>query len=329
MASEGSSLRARASAASTKPDDAVTDADDPQKPAKRSFALRCLFAVFPTPYLIPIWGLIALNWVMHMVLRDIWWGVPVIACGHFFLVMTIISFAQACNTPPGSPPPSSNYKSNDLPPRAYFLQREQTIILGFDHYCWWLGAPIGWYNRKFFLQFVIYASSLAGYSFVFITMDTFRLLPGAFGGDPPDHIHRRYAEANAQFMQMQHPHMGMGTVNIGPFPANLMYLALAIEALNGRQMLYCGLMLVVGAANLVAFGLLGGFAAWHVYMVLKNQTTLHPPGEENYDLGALTNWKQVFGQAPWLWMLPVWGGDAPHGDGLSWPRRNKDAAPGV
>ena len=80
---------------------------------------------------------------------------------------------------------------------------------------------------------------------------------------------------------MQHQHMGMGTVNIGPFPANLMYLALAIEALNGRQMLYCGLMLVVGAANLVAFGLLGGFAAWHVYMVLKNQTTLHPPGEEN------------------------------------------------
>ena len=126
--------------------------------------------------LIPIWGLIARS-VMHMVIAYL------VGCAgdrvrHFFLVMTIISFAQACNTPPGSPPPSSNYKSNDLPPRAYFLQREQTIILGFDHYCWWLGAPIGWYNRKFFLQFVIYASSLAGYSFVFITMDTFRLLPG-------------------------------------------------------------------------------------------------------------------------------------------------------
>jgi len=61
----------------------------------------------------------------------------------------------------------------------------------------------------------------------------------------------------------------------------------------------------------VAFGLgLLCFSVQHIQLVLQNKTTLESfdrnfEDENPYDLGFYENWKQVFGDEPKLWFLPV------------------------
>lgn len=50
------------------------------------------------------------------------------------------------------------------------------------------------------------------------------------------------------------------------------------------------------ACDAVSAVLLGIFALSHMRMILRNQTSLYPDGEEQYDLGLAANWRTVFGK---------------------------------
>ena len=62
---------------------------------------------------------------------------------------------------------------------------------------------------------------------------------------------------------------------------------------------------------------LGIFGGWHVYMVLRNRTTVEPD-EKKYDVGLVANVRQVMGRDAALWLLPLEGA-GPTVDGIHWP----------
>ena len=57
-----------------------------------------------------------------------------------------------------------------------------------------------------------------------------------------------------------------------------------------------GALLWLVACDLVAAVLLGIFAISHIRLVLRNQTSMHPFGEDEYDVGGTRNWRAVFGK---------------------------------
>ena len=63
--------------------------------------------------------------------------------------------------------------------------------------------------------------------------------------------------------------------------------------------------------------LLGLFGGWHVWLVLRNRTTL-APNERRYDVGLVANVRQVMGRQAALWLLPIEGA-GPTVDGIHWP----------
>jgi len=70
---------------------------------------------------------------------------------------------------------------------------------------------------------------------------------------------------------------------------------------------------------------LAGFAGFHTFLVLRNRTTienneprqaLHNEALKRMDTNSRTHWRQVMGNNPWLWLLPVTV--ACQGDGVHW-----------
>lgn len=280
--------------------------------------------------MILIWLLVVANYVVHVVTRETWWGARTVLAGHVVLLLQIFSFASAVHTHPGSPPADWEDKGDvaavtfgpateeapagvRVPPRAYYVKRMGATVLGFDHYCWWLGCAIGWRNRKFFVLFVLWSMLLAGFGCVVTGSDLGAMVPGVtmLGGNPRD-LDPRLVH---QLDQLRHANP-LGN----PMPA--LVLALAMSELSGPEMARAVVLSVILMADLVATILLGIFGVWHVHMILRNRTSIGPPGEEAYDVGTGDNWRQVMGRKWWLWPLPMYGsGDGPHGDGMSWPTR--------
>ena len=68
-------------------------------------------------------------------------------------------------------------------------------------------------------------------------------------------------------------------------------------------------------------------------MALSNKTTIENLEKKNeeylslFDIGAKSNWKQIFGMNKMLWPFPMFAGSGkPLGDGIYWPtNRNEDS----
>lgn len=90
------------------------------------------------------------------------------------------------------------------------------------------------------------------------------------------------------------------------------------EPADEHSMLYMSLVL-----NSTLCVTVTGFGAFHVKMVLTNETTIEPgrgclAGRSKYNVGWRKNVESVMGENPWLWLLPVYG-SGPTGDGIHWP----------
>ena len=287
---------------------------------QRSILVRVLHYIFPACPMVLIWLLVAANYVMHMLVRETSWSVPIIVTGHALTAVQMVAFAQCVHTHPGSPPPNwaATAPPNGhwttcmvdgvpLPPRAYYVRRLGEAVLGFDHFCWWLGAPVGWRNRKFFVHFVLYSSMLAGFALVLTLKDLIQLVPGfeMLGGRPLNVDHSKFNALRAAAPLGQ------------PLPMMVLAYAMGEISANALGRAMC-LFLLVGI-DAVACMLLGGFGLYHVYLILHNRTSMDPPGEGLYRLSRGENWRQVMGRKWWLWALPVWLDDGPIGNGMSWP----------
>jgi len=132
-----------------------------------------LFArAFSTHLLTVIWLIEALNYGVHVIFRPEPWNAVSVASGYALWAVQLVSLARCQLTDPGSvsdeweaqakagvvPSTACKRSGRLLPPRARYVRRAGRVIVGFDHYCFWLGTPIGFRNRKFFILFVLYSA---------------------------------------------------------------------------------------------------------------------------------------------------------------------------
>eukprot|EP01065_Artemidia_motanka_P038685 TRINITY_DN47540_c0_g1_i1.p1 TRINITY_DN47540_c0_g1~~TRINITY_DN47540_c0_g1_i1.p1 ORF type:complete len:375 (+),score=57.79 TRINITY_DN47540_c0_g1_i1:52-1125(+) len=232
-----------------------------------------------------------------------------IAVFHILLGLMLVSYVQVIVTDAGGVPEwwvnavmehsgavAHEYCKKTCgpkPPRSHYDRLTQRLVLNMDHFCPWVANTVGFYNRKFFVLFLVYCSMTclwaAGSMVLVFPTQT---LPWVAAG-------RRCRPA---FIR--------GTVSRTTCPPtppstptfqSLMLVALLFDTTFGL-MLIC-------------------FAAVHIQMALTNETTIEGRRYNvpfRYDVGRRRNWEQVFGTKPLLWFLPVWG-SGPAGDGLSWP----------
>lgn len=125
----------------------------------------------------------------------------------------------------------------------------------------------------------------------------------------------------------------VGFYNYKFFLLTLLYacVALALTAglsfqrlteIGAEQPAARGFAMLTAGHSLFLLATLGGFLAFHIFLVSRNITTIEfIEGDDSkscYDLGFAANWIAVLGPQPSAWLLPV-GGSI--GDGLSFPVR--------
>ena len=107
------------------------------------------------------------------------WNAASVAVGYGLWAIQLICLYKLQLTDPGSvprsweqlaakgiEPASIDGRSGRLvPARARYCRRANAVVLALDHYCHWLGTPIGFGNRKLFVLF-------CGYSAIFCAMGT-------------------------------------------------------------------------------------------------------------------------------------------------------------
>ena len=208
-----------------------------------------------------------------------------------------------------------------VPPRARFVRSAGRIILGFDHYCIWLGTPVGAHNRKHFLLFVFYSATFCAMGSVHSIYELTYAMPVRqrqppfpwLMRTPKENVAIRLAQQSATWKEFgQHSMYG---AKFGILE-RIEWFSLVL----GKGGLYAWMVYVSTFANVVGAVLLIGFGSHHLYMVLRNETSLQS-GPSAYDLGYTRNWQQVFGQRAWLWALPVDG----HGQarGYNYPLKSQ------
>ena len=100
---------------------------------------------------------------------------------HIITALAIISYYRAVTTDPGSIPKTAEWEKENTakkqeglrfcnrekkwkPDRAHYCSAIGRNVLKMDHYCPWLANCVGYFNHKFFILFIIYATVASGWS---------------------------------------------------------------------------------------------------------------------------------------------------------------------
>jgi len=171
------------------------------------------------------------------------------------------------------------------PPRSHYDQVSKTLVLCLDHYCPWMFNAIGYFNYRYFVNFLVFVFTAMMYG----ALISYRPFANSTGP--------LYREQLVQFRKT-----GVWT-RIHP------YTPITSE----RVPLSLGFMLCLAVG--IAVALLGGF---HVYLVFSGQTTIEFHGNfvrkmkakklgqkyrNPYDMGWKRNWQQVYGDYDDGWMM--------------------------
>ena len=253
---------------------------------------------------------------------DLLWKSSNIALGVCYLAVFWVLFSlltlaavRTCTKQAGNPPIASEQQfpiqqlqqpvpkeSEEIPPirdyncpfcgrmkpeRCHHCSICKKCVLKMDHHCPWVNNCIGFGNYKFFYLFLFYT----------VLVDAFVL-----------------GVVISRFV------VGAGKSDS--------------DYSKGAQIIFLVTIVLDGLIMVSSSVLLG----YHTWLTLGNKTTLEATmfGAERaksmlvmqgvredlippniYDLGPLENWKQVFGDCGWKWMLPVY---STKGDGMSFPR---------
>ena len=139
---------------------------------RRRMWVRVCGSGLRSPLLLPIWGLEALNYAVHVTLRPAPWNLVSQTVGYVLWALQLACFFRCQLVPPTEIPDDWRDRAAAgltestvcprtgqlLPPRARHVRRAGAVILGFDHYCFWLGTAIGLHNRKYFVLFVCWSA---------------------------------------------------------------------------------------------------------------------------------------------------------------------------
>ena len=185
-----------------------------------------------------------------------------------------------------------------LPPRSYYLQRRGHVVLGFDHYCVWIGMPIGISNRRYFIQFLLYSSLLCFWG----------------GGMSVYAISHKWSVPSLSDEEASKITMwataAIKLSYLSPALASVLRLfGLGMHSDFAFELFVTGLDVLGGVT-------LGGFCSFQCWLVLRNRSTL-APGNAKYDVGRRLNWQQQMGVRVAAWLLPLSTRGA--SDGLHYP----------
>ncbi|KAF7455785.1 DHHC zinc finger domain-containing protein [Cryptosporidium felis] len=230
-------------------------------------------------------------------------GASVSAAFHLVFALFLISFYQCSNTEPGRVPAKWGFRVGDeskrrryckvcqvwKPDRTHHCSECGKCVLNMDHHCPWINNCVGFYNRKFFIQLLIYAQLSLLFLFaqgaLYLVEQYVSLWPyNSLGGDPTP-------------------------------------LGRSIEAIKLTMVI---VMLIIVTPLLLA---LFPFSRLHIGFIVRNLTTiesLSPQSPEygRYDLGPERNIQQAFGHDPMQWFCPFnTRSSRPVGDGVRWPVR--------
>jgi hypothetical protein len=277
--------------------------------------------VLISPMICFVFGIVALSYVPLVVWYE---SRSALAIAHlmFFHALVALLLSSYCMTvcvDPGAPPgwwlereiERGNprqlrrcQRSDQLkPPRSHYCSVTRRLVLNMDHFCPWVDNTVGYYNRKFFILFLVYACATCLYA----AGARARLARpvGALRNPSARALaqHRR-ARALARDAVMLYFEGSLDVTRRGSLGASTIRLmAMMVDVSLGVALIF--------------------FASFHLSMAARNETTIESCGmaDPRYDMGSEANLEQVFGRSKWLWWLPVYG-DGPVGDGIHWPERD-------
>ncbi|KAL7576105.1 hypothetical protein ACA910_000884 [Epithemia clementina (nom. ined.)] len=171
------------------------------------------------------------------------------------------------------------------PPRSHYDHVTKRLVLNLDHYCPWMFNSIGYFNYRYFVNFLVYVFLGMSYG-ALLTFEPFMLLQTVEYS-----THSKHERAMRQHLPRPQPMI--------PHRDEKMLISLAF--------MICA---AIGFAILI----LGGF---HVFLVLTAQTTIEFHGNWSkwrrqgnkfrnpYSEGYRKNWRRIYGDQPWfLAVLP-------------------------
>lgn len=302
-----------------------------------------------------IWSVVGLNFLVLAVLRPLQeqWHPLSVLVGYAGLMLQAVSFYRVRYTDPGTVtdewlaaaaagkvPASVCPRSGKLvPPRGLFVRRAgESVILGFDHYCFWIGAPIGLRNRRHFIHFTMWTAVMAIVASAHLVYELGVALPArlrlhetmvalAAGPETLSAWRRRglqlltepsaMAGWSAQEAEDWQQLFGPEWVAV-PF---IWGMELCAAAYTQRRLRYLTLLLLALAVDAVSAVVMGYQVLWHLHLVLTGRTSL-ADDDDSYDAGRRKNWEHVFGTTR-LWPLPLKAG-GPTCDGFTWPECEGD-----
>lgn len=170
------------------------------------------------------------------------------------------------------------------PPRAHYCHVSKGLVFCLDHYCPWMFNSVGYFNYRYFVNFLIFAcvAMLYGAS---LTYTPFLLLSTS--------KYREQLRANKHHLKVSNDPTRLPRMEpFLPYPHEKMYITLTFM-----------LSLAVGlAVAMLCF--------FHIYLVLSSQTTIEFHGnmtnarrakkagkkwKNPYSFGTLRNFEQVYG----------------------------------
>ena len=297
-----------------------------------------------------VWLLEAVNFLVHVVKRPHPWNRISQMVGYTLWFFNLSSLVACQLVAPGAPSPewvaraaagectSTVCKRSGqlLPERALYTRNADSVVLALDHYCLWIGTPIGLRNRKFFILFVWYSA-------LFCWMGCWHSLH-AFHCDLPAHIPLpRMPEhwplhiydspsewvsllppTAAEWLPQCQRHLLLPKVGSLSDTCRILvsfHMRRLLHAFSLGRLSYMLLLMLSVWANFATAAYLSWLALEQLYHVLRNRTNVEPSNGQ-YDVGMLRNWMQIFGRRPLLWPLPLIG-DGPTVDGYTWPLNPK------
>jgi palmitoyltransferase len=195
------------------------------------------------------------------------------------------------------------------PPRSHFDSVTGRLVLNFDHFCPWVCNSVGFFNRKFFIQFLAYTSLATAYGAVCLG---YLVYTGQSALS-----HKKHASAGPAVGQHSTHTIpssaGVQPATSTPVPHFFGLFSLDESTSVDIMTLMASLIDAVFAVSLTLF------CAAHVWMATRNQTTIESASYSRpYRLDWRRNMESVFGRNRWHWVLPVYG-EGPAGDGVHWP----------
>jgi len=209
----------------------------------------------------------------------------------FFNLMTV--FYQCIRTDPGVVPPNWGFYMGDetkrrryckmcnvwKPDRTHHCSICNRCILNMDHHCPWINNCVGFYNRKFFMQLLLYAYSCL---IIIISSSIFDL-------------YARFEKLTKEWSSLTN-----------------WYVASSVCVVMAYMM--C-LLLIFTLTNFIKFHLK---LVLENYTTIENLER-EEGAKSKFDIGRSRNWEQVFGPNPYLWWYPAHvPASRPVGDGVRW-----------